>query len=69
MIYDAVPDFCGYLVKANSEGQPGPLTYNRTLAQGANTFARAIEPYGGLVIFRAFVYNRGSLMFFDIVCE
>lgn len=40
-----------------SQGQPGPLTYNRTLAQGANTFARSIEKYGGIVIFRAFVYN------------
>lgn len=57
MLATAIPDFAGYLVKANSEGQPGPLTYNRTLAQGANTFARAIKPYGGLVIFRAFVYN------------
>lgn len=56
-IYSAVPDFGGYLVKANSEGQPGPLTYNRTLAQGANMFADALKPYGGIVMFRAFVYS------------
>ncbi|KAI9683283.1 MAG: hypothetical protein M1822_006148 [Bathelium mastoideum] len=56
-IYDSVPDFAGYLVKADSEGQPGPLVYNRTLAQGGNLFAKAIQPYGGIVMFRAFVYN------------
>lgn len=43
-IYEQVPDFAGYLVKADSEGQPGPLTYNRTLADGANLFAKAIRP-------------------------
>lgn len=47
----------GYLVKADSEGQPGPITYNRTLAQGANLFAKAIQPHGGIIMFRAFVYN------------
>ena len=57
-IYQKVPDFAGYLVKANSEGQPGPLTYNRTLAQGANLFANALKPRGGIVMFRAFVYNQ-----------
>ena len=57
-IYHRIPDMAGYLVKANSEGQPGPLTYNRTLAEGANLFARAVEPYGGVVMFRAFVYNQ-----------
>ncbi|KAK5114120.1 hypothetical protein LTR62_002690 [Meristemomyces frigidus] len=57
-IYEAVPDMAGYLVKANSEGQPGPLTYNRTLAQGANLFAKALQPHGGVVMFRAFVYNQ-----------
>jgi len=46
-----------YLVKANSEGQPGPLTYNRTLSEGANLFAKAVRPHGGVVMFRAFVYN------------
>lgn len=60
-IYNAVPDFAGYLVKANSEGQPGPAEYNRTLADGANLFARAIEPYGGIVMFRAFVYDYQDL--------
>lgn len=57
-IYARVPDMAGYLVKANSEGQPGPLTYNRTLADGANLFAKAIKPFGGLVMFRAFVYDH-----------
>ncbi|KAK0946024.1 hypothetical protein LTR29_002604 [Friedmanniomyces endolithicus] len=57
-IYQQVPDMAGYLVKANSEGQPGPLTYNRTLAQGANLFAKALQPHGGIVMFRAFVYNN-----------
>ena len=57
-IYQRIPDFAGYLVKANSEGQPGPLTYNRTLSQGANLFATAIQPYGGIIMFRAFVYNQ-----------
>jgi alpha-glucuronidase len=57
-IYARIPDMAGYLVKANSEGQPGPLTYNRTLADGANMFARAVEPHGGIVMFRAFVYDN-----------
>lgn len=57
-IYKHVPDMAGYLVKANSEGQPGPLTYNRTLAEGANMFAKAVKPYGGVVMFRAFVYDN-----------
>ncbi|KAH9824467.1 alpha glucuronidase [Teratosphaeria destructans] len=57
-VYDKVPDFAGYLVKANSEGQPGPLTYNRTLADGANLFARVLRPHGGILMFRAFVYNK-----------
>jgi alpha-glucuronidase len=57
-IYQRIPDFAGYLVKANSEGQPGPLTYNRTLADGANLFAKALSPYNGVVMFRAFVYNQ-----------
>jgi alpha-glucuronidase len=58
VIYKRVPDMAGYLVKANSEGQPGPLTYNRTLADGANMFARAAKPHGGIVMFRAFVYDN-----------
>lgn len=57
-LYARIPDFAGYLVKANSEGQPGPLTYNRTLADGANMFAKAIKDHGGIVMFRAFVYNQ-----------
>lgn len=57
-LYARIPDMAGYLVKANSEGQPGPLTYNRTLADGANMFARAAKPHGGLVMFRAFVYDN-----------
>ena len=57
-IYQRVPDFAGYLVKANSEGQPGPLTYQRTLADGANMFAKALKPHGGVIMFRAFVYNQ-----------
>jgi alpha-glucuronidase len=57
-IYKRIPDFAGYLVKANSEGQPGPMTYQRTLADGANMFAKAVKPFGGVVMFRAFVYNQ-----------
>lgn len=57
-IYRRVPDMAGYLVKANSEGQPGPLTYNRTLAQGSNLFANALKPHGGTLMFRAFVYDN-----------
>ncbi|ETN42742.1 alpha-glucuronidase A [Cyphellophora europaea CBS 101466] len=60
-IYEKIPDFAGYLVKANSEGQPGPITYNRTLADGANLFARALKPHGGIIMFRAFVYDHESL--------
>ncbi|KXJ88008.1 alpha-glucuronidase-like protein [Microdochium bolleyi] len=60
-IYHMIPDFVGYLSKASSEGQPGPLTYNRTLADGANLFARTLKPYGGTMMFRAFVYDHRSL--------
>ncbi|KAI1821619.1 glycoside hydrolase superfamily [Xylaria intraflava] len=60
-LYQQVPDMAGYLVKADSEGQPGPMTYNRTLAQGANVFAKALKPHGGIVMFRAFVYDSTSL--------
>ena len=55
-IYDSIPDFGGFLVKAGSEGQPGPGTYNRTHAQGANCIAAALAPYGGVCIWRSFVY-------------
>lgn len=56
-IYRAVPDFGGFLVKANSEGQPGPQDYHRTQAQGAHLFAKALAPHGGVVIWRAFIYS------------
>jgi alpha-glucuronidase len=56
-IYQAIPDFGGFLVKASSEGEPGPLTYNRTHAQGANMLARALQPHGGIVIWRSFVHG------------
>jgi alpha-glucuronidase len=56
-IYALIPDFGGFLVKANSEGQPGPQAYNRTHADGANMFAAALAPHGGVVIWRAFVYD------------
>ncbi|HEV2863555.1 MAG TPA: alpha-glucuronidase family glycosyl hydrolase [Pyrinomonadaceae bacterium] len=56
-IYKLIPDFGGFLVKANSEGQPGPRTYNRTHADGANLLARALAPHGGVCIWRTFVYD------------
>jgi alpha-glucuronidase len=56
-IYALIPDFGGFLVKANSEGQPGPKTYNRTHADGANLLADALAPHKGNVIWRAFVYD------------
>lgn len=55
-IYGVIPDFGGFLVKANSEGQPGPNDYHRTHADGANMFADALAPHGGVVMWRAFVY-------------
>lgn len=57
-IYEYIPDFGGFLVKANSEGQPGPQDYGRTHADGANMMAEALEPYGGVVFWRAFVYQN-----------
>ncbi len=56
-IYDHIPDFGGFLVKANSEGQPGPLDYGRTHADGANMLADALRPRGGIVMWRAFVWH------------
>lgn len=56
-IYKMIPDFGGFLVKANSEGQPGPCDYNRTHAEGANMLADAVKPYKGVVMWRSFVYN------------
>jgi alpha-glucuronidase len=57
-IYRAIPDFGGFLVKANSEGQPGPQDYHRTHADGANLLADAVRPHGGVVMYRAFVYSE-----------
>ena len=56
-IYELIPDFGGFLVKANSEGQPGPQNYGRTHADGANMLADALKPYNGIVMWRAFVYS------------
>src|SRR6266404_3309927 len=56
-IYKFIPDFGGFLVKANSEGQPGPRTYNRNHVDGANMLAAALAPHNGVVIWRAFVYD------------
>jgi len=56
-VYTAVPLLGGFLVKADSEGRPGPFTYGRNHAEGANMLARAIAPYGGKIIWRCFVYN------------
>lgn len=57
-IYAAIPDFGGFLVKANSEGQPGPIDYGRNHADGANALAEALRPHGGVVLWRAFVYSE-----------
>ena len=57
-IYSYIPDFGGFLVKANSEGQPGPQNYQRTHADGANLLADALAPHGGIVMWRAFVYSN-----------
>ena len=56
-IYGVIPDFGGFLVKANSEGQPGPGDYHRTHAEGANMLADAVKPYGGIIMWRSFVYG------------
>ena len=57
-IYALIPDFAGFTVKADSEGQPGPASYGRTPADAANTLAGALAPHGGIVLYRAFVYNH-----------
>lgn len=57
-IYRAIPDFGGFLVKANSEGQPGPQDYKRNHAEGANMLAAAVRPHGGIIMWRAFVYQH-----------
>jgi alpha-glucuronidase len=59
-IYSFIPDFGGFLIKANSEGQPGPQDYKRSHADGANMFADALAPYNGIVMWRAFVYSQQS---------
>ena len=59
-IYTLIPDFGGFLVKANSEGQPGPQDFGRTHVDGANTMADALKPYGGIVMWRAFVYSSSD---------
>ena len=56
-VYGRIPDLAGFLVKADSEGRPGPFTYNRNHADGANMLAEALAPYGGVVVWRCFVYN------------
>ena len=56
-VYAAIPDFGGYLIKADSEHRPGPFTYNRDHADGANMLAEALRPFGGIVIWRCFVYD------------
>lgn len=71
-IYRLIPDFGGFLVKANSEGQPGPQDYGRTHADGANMLAAALKPYGGIVMWRAFVYaandpDRAKLAYDEFV--
>lgn len=59
-IYSMIPDFGGFLVKANSEGQPGPQDFGRTHADGANMLADALKPFGGIIMWRAFVYKASS---------
>ena len=56
-VYEAIPDLAGFLVKADSEGRPGPFTYSRNHAEGANMLADAVRPYGGTIVWRCFVYN------------
>jgi len=57
LIYRYIPDLAGFIVKADSEGEPGPFQYNRTHADGANVLAKAVKQYGGEIIWRCFVYN------------
>ncbi len=59
-IYSLIPDFGGFLVKANSEGEPGPQDYGRTQADGANLLANALKPYNGIVMWRAFIYTYNA---------
>lgn len=57
IVYEAIPDLAGFLVKADSEHRPGPFTYGRNHAEGANMLARALKPHGGVLVWRCFVYN------------
>lgn len=57
-VYERIPDFGGYVVKADSEGQPGPFSYGRRHSDGANVLAEALAPFAGVVHWRAFVYNH-----------
>lgn len=59
-IYKHIPDFGGFLVKANSEGEPGPMDYGRTHVDGANMLAAALKPHGGIVMWRSFVYSAAA---------
>jgi len=68
-IYEAIPDFGGFLVKADSEGEPGPMKYGRTHADGANLLANALKPYGGVVFWRAFVYASNGNLNPDRACQ
>ena len=68
-IYEAIPNFAGYLVKADSEGRDGPSKYGRTHAQGANMFADVLAPYGGIIMWRAFVYGEAANKLSDDICN
>lgn len=68
-IYKAIPDFAGYLIKADSEGRSGPSEYGRTHADGANMFAEILEPYGGIVMWRAFVYGAVANTLSSDICN
>ncbi len=68
-IYKKIPDFGGFLVKANSEGEPGPMDYGRTHVDGANMLAEALSPHGGIVMWRAFVYAANSSDRANQACE
>lgn len=65
-LYDSIPDFGGFLVKANSEGEPGPQDFGRTHAEGANMLAHILKPHGGIVMWRAFVYSANNT---DRACQ
>lgn len=68
-IYHRIPDFGGFLVKANSEGEPGPMDYGRSHVDGANMLAAALRPYGGIVMWRAFVYSAQATDRANQACE